>query len=326
MLRFTAGADDLLASRFAIAPLLELEKLLRRLSGVEGRPMPRDWSDRLRPVYRRLRAETELDVVLALCAPHYGADFVAPPPRSLAQTIDDDLETVRATPLPLARKEIAECLRRRPTDDPRVLSVLRGRDVVARIADVLEIAWHELLAQDWVRLRAICERDVVYRAGLLSREGWAAAIAGLDRRMRWHDGAIEIKLRHANATVDLRGAGLLLIPSVFVWPDVAAYTETPWPHALIYPARGTSALWEPGTPADPGAVGDLIGRSRAQLLAALDEPASTTQLARTLGMAPGAVGDHLTVLRRAGLLAKARSGRSVLYRRTPLGDALTAQQ
>ncbi|MFD4636011.1 DUF5937 family protein [Lentzea sp. NPDC058436] len=326
MLRFTAGAEDLVASRFAIAPLLELEKLLRRLSGAEGRPMPRDWSDRLRPVYRRLRADTELDAVLALCVPHYGPDFVAPPPRSLAQTIGDDLEAVRATPLSLARDEIAECLRRRPTDDRKVLSVLRGRDVVARVADVLEIAWRELLAEDWVRLRAILERDVVHRAGLLSREGWAAAIAGLDPRMRWHDGAIEIRLRAANATVDLRGEGLLLIPSVFVWPNVAAYTESPWPRALVYPARGISALWEPGVPADPGAVGDLIGRSRAQLLAALDAPASTTQLARTLAMAPGAVGDHLAVLLRAGLLGKARSGRSVLYRRTPLGDALAAQQ
>ncbi|MFD9697620.1 DUF5937 family protein [Lentzea sp. NPDC059081] len=326
MLRFTAGAGDLLASRFAIAPLLELDKLLRRLSGRAGRPLPRDWSERLRPVYRRLRAETELDAVLALCAPQYGADFVAPPPQGLAQTVDDDLARVRATPLSLAREEIAECLRHRPTDDQRVLSVLRGRHVVARIADVLEIAWHELLADDWPRLRAICERDVVHRAGLLSREGWAAAIAGLDPRTRWHDGAIEIQLRYASATIDLKGAGLLLIPSVFVWPNVSAYTERPWPKALVYPARGISALWEPTTPADPGAIGDLIGRSRAQLLAELDDPASTTQLARSLGMAPSAVGDHLTVLRRAGLLSKARSGRSVLYRRTPLGDALAAQQ
>jgi DNA-binding transcriptional ArsR family regulator len=60
------------------------------------------------------------------------------------------------------------------------------------------------------------------------------------------------------------------------------------------------------------------------LLTALDQPASTTQLARSLGLATGAAGDHLAILQAAGLLTKARSGRSVLYRRTPLGDALVA--
>lgn len=42
-------------------------------------------------------------------------------------------------------------------------------------------------------------------------------------------------------------------------------------------------------------------------------------------LAVGAVGDHLPVLRRAGLVRSARAGRSVLYRRTPLGAALAAQ-
>ena len=72
------------------------------------------------------------------------------------------------------------------------------------------------------------------------------------------------------------------------------------------------------------ALAALLGRSRARLLVELGTPAGTSQLARSLGMAPGAVGDHLAVLRTTGLLVSARSGRSVLYRRTALGDALVA--
>lgn len=68
----------------------------------------------------------------------------------------------------------------------------------------------------------------------------------------------------------------------------------------------------------------LLGPARAAILHALDEPASTTQLAATLGQSLSAVGDHLAILRKAGLLVKAPSGRSMLYRRTAVADALVA--
>jgi DNA-binding transcriptional ArsR family regulator len=324
MLRFEVGADDLLRSRFAISPLFELDNLLRKLSGLSPHRLPGAWSARLTPVYQRLRAATDLDVVLALYSRTRGPAFAAPPPRSLAQTIGDDLATVRATALPDARRDIARCLSLRPVRDERILAILGSGDVVERTARALETSWHELLAADWPQLRALCERDVVHRAGQLSRSGWAAALDGLHPRVRWRDGGIEILRTAEHRAVPLGGEGLLLVPSAFLWPQVAAHIERPWPAALIYPARGVAALWETPAPAAIGALSGLVGRTRAGLLTALDQPASTTQLARSLGLATGAVGDHLRILHRAGLLAKARSGRSVLYRRTPLGDALTA--
>lgn len=323
MLRFTVHRDDLLNSRFAISPLFELDNVLRRLSGVSRARLPADWSARLRPVYRRLRATTEIDTVLALQTNHYGAAFVAPPPASMAQTLDEDLATVRATPLDVARAEIAKVRAGEPEPPPRVRAILRDPAVVEIVARTLETVWHELIGPDWPALRAVCERDVLHRAGLLSRAGWAAALDGLHRKVGWRDGEMRVSFR-MDQDVDLGGRGLLLVPSVFVWPKVAVYTDPPWPHALIYPARGTAALLEPDDVPPPSALADLVGRSRARLLSTLAEPASTTQLAATLRLAPGAVGDHLAVLRRAGLVHRARAGRSVLYRRTPLGDALTA--
>ena len=324
MLRFEVDADDLLRSRFALSPLFELDSLLRQLSGLSPYRLPAAWSARLAPVYHRLRATTDLDMVLALHSRTYGPGFATPPPRSLAQSIEDDLSTVRATALPGAQREITRCLSLRPASDERVLAILRSDDVVERTARALETAWHELLAADWPQLRALCERDVVHRAGQLSRSGWAAALDGLHPRVRWRNGAIEILRSAEHRTIPLGGQGLLLVPSVFLWPQVAAHVDQPWPATLIYPARGIAALWQTPAPAAPGALSALVGRTRAGLLTALDQPASTTQLARSLGLATGAVGDHLTILRHAGLLTKARSGRSVLYRRTPLGDALIA--
>ncbi|GIJ70946.1 ArsR/SmtB family transcription factor [Virgisporangium ochraceum] len=322
MLRFEVTPEDLLATRFAVSPMFELHSLLRSLNGRTGRSaLPPAWRARLRPRFAALRRDSELDAVLALYLPREGAGFIAPPPASLTQSIDDDLSMIRATPPSVARAEIRRFVGRQPLLDARVRATLSGRSAVARIADALATAWHELLAPDWPQLRAICERDVVHRAGELGRGGWAAALSGLHDAVRWNAGGIEIA-RMPGGPVTLGGAGLTLVPSVFVWPGLAAHHDDPWPRAVIYPARGTAALLEPSGQRPADALVALIGRSRAQLLVALAEPASTTQLARANRLAVGAVGDHLAVLLEAGLVDRARAGRSVLYRRTPLGDAL----
>lgn len=322
MIRFEVGTEELLRSRFALSPIAELEALLRKMAGLSRPRLPGDWSARLTPLYRDLCRETDISLVTALMSAGYGPDFAAPPPQTLAQTIEEDLDVIRATPLPQARAEIAECLRRRPVEDERIRAALDGDDVMERIADSLAVAWRELIAADWLRLRAICERDVVFRAGRLSSGGWSAALDGLHPRVRWRNEGIEITQTADNLTFGLDGRGLLLVPSVFGWPGLSVHYVDPWPKAITYPARGIAGLWQKPEGTEPGALADLLGRTRARLLTNLAEPAGTTQLARSLGLATGAVGDHLAVLRRAGLVDRSRSGRVVLYRRTPLGDAL----
>ncbi|MET8178959.1 winged helix-turn-helix domain-containing protein [Streptomyces sp. NPDC005336] len=323
MLRFEVSVEDLLRSRFALSPAMDLCFLLRSLAG-QDRPLPRAWATRLMPAFQRLCRETELNAALALHTTQSGPNFVAPPPRGLNQTWADDLAMIRATPLEAARHEIATNATGPSARDPRVRAVLDSTDAVSRIAEAMDQAWHELLAPDWPQLRAICERDVVHRVGVIGEHGWVTTIESLHPSIAWQVGGIEIGHFPQVGTVRLAGDGLLLIPSVFV-ANIAAHLEDPWPRTLIYRARGTAGLWgEQETVPRPDALTALIGRSRARLLLALDAPASTSHLARSLAMAPGAVGDHLAILRGAGLLVRARSGRSVLYRRTPLGEALVA--
>jgi DNA-binding transcriptional ArsR family regulator len=323
VLRIEVGPEDLARSRFAVSPLVELENVLRSLSrgsrGGDGGP----GLERLRPAFDRLRRETDLAVLLALQTAHYGPGFLAPPPAGMAQTLQDDLAVVRATPLSLARAEIAQVLSLRPVTDPRVARILRSRTVVATVADLLEAAWHALVGPAWPATRALLERDVVHRASRLAREGWAGAFDGLHDRLRWRAGGIEL-LGRPDESVALGGDGLLLVPSAHVWPGMMTYLEPPWPYAVVYPARGVGVLWETGPLPTADALARLLGGARAGVLDALDAPASTTHLVHRLGLPLGTVGGHLQVLRAAGLVVRERSGRSVLYRRTPVGDALTA--
>lgn len=322
MLRFEVTADDLLHTRFALSPLFELASLLHVLDRQTTRRLPAPWSARVDPVFRSLRADPAFRAVTALHSRNRGPAFLSPPPAGgLTQTLDDDLAAVQAVPLPQVRREIAECLAARPCHDEQALAVLGHRDVLSRLSAALATAWRALIGPDWPRLRVICERDVLFRAGELGRAGWAAAFAGLPL-VRWRDSGIELPRMRRASVVGSDGSGLLLMPSVFIWPGTAAFTEAPWPRAVIYTARGVGALWETAPTTDAGALGALIGASRARVLRALASPASTTQLAHGLGLALGAAGDHLAVLRNAGLVDRARDGRSVIYRRTPLGDAL----
>jgi DNA-binding transcriptional ArsR family regulator len=329
-LRIQVGNEDLTMSRFALSPLWELTHALGMLAGVHGQPdvpVLRPWLVRARDRYRALARETDVSVIIALQLPGWGADFLAPVPASVDTTIGDLLDQVRSTPAEQAHREVAEALRRHPQVDPRIARILTSDRVAAYAADVLAAAWQALLEPDWRTLRAILERDVVYRAGQLTSKGWAAALTDLHADVSWHQGRIVLSRWAADEDAELGGRGLLFIPSVFVWPRLALSLDPPWPPALIYPARGVSALWEQAGRTGAGtALHRLLGASRAAILLALEDPASTTQLAAALGQSLGGIGDHLAVLRAAGLITRARSGRSVLYRRTPVGDALAAAE
>jgi DNA-binding transcriptional ArsR family regulator len=76
----------------------------------------------------------------------------------------------------------------------------------------------------------------------------------------------------------------------------------------------------------PDALARLLGRTRALVLAALDEPLSTTALAALLELTPAGASRHLLALRDAGLAATERHGHEIRYSRTDLGASLLTGQ
>jgi len=112
---------------------------------------------------------------------------------------------------------------------------------------------------------------------------------------------------------------LVLIPSVFGWPAAAVAFDPP---AVTYPARGIARLWQPPAQAS-GDLARLIGQTRAKVLTALAEPASTTGLAARCRIPVSSASEHLAVLRATGLVTTTRTGRFLVHQRTPLGVALS---
>jgi DNA-binding transcriptional ArsR family regulator len=151
--------------------------------------------------------------------------------------------------------------------------------------------------------------------------GLERVLGDLHPRARWTGRTLVIAAASAGVC-RLRGAGLLLMPSVFVWPGLAAVTDPPARPALVYPARGIAELWQPARTRHSDALARLLGQTRARLLESLAEPASTHTLAGRHGLAPSTVSEHLTALYHARLVTRRRHRHAVLYQRTPLGTDL----
>ncbi|NBH07307.1 metalloregulator ArsR/SmtB family transcription factor, partial [Amycolatopsis sp. SID8362] len=157
----------------------------------------------------------------------------------------------------------------------------------------------------------------------LATGGAEKLFAGLHPDLRWHEGKL---LLNGVRPINRGPGGLVLIPVVLGSPDVLVKRNTSTQTTVRYPARGRGALWTAGTQAPARGPVRLIGRARAGLLEALRSPATTTELARALGVTPSAVSQHLAVLRETGLVARERSGRQVLYLITALGTSLLTGQ
>jgi DNA-binding transcriptional ArsR family regulator len=318
MVTFVFSIDAVLHCRFGISPLGEVLHATRAI-GVAGRETSHfAWLRERAEILRELHREHDLAPLRVLLPERgYAPDFLSPPPAFPVAELRDELDRIRETPPERARAEIERALEGRNVDQ-RTARVLRSPEAPGRLADLLEAVWTSLVEPAWPALRELLERDVAYRARRLAEGGLARLFEDLSPAVVLRGRRLRVRQR-TTATVELGDAGLLLNPCSFIAPRVATILGPP---VLIYPARGTAALLG-HAPADPGpGLARLLGSTRAEILALLDAPASTTSLAHRMRRSPGNVADHLAVLLQAGLLTRQRAGRSVLYSRTPVAEAL----
>jgi DNA-binding transcriptional ArsR family regulator len=321
MIRYRFGRDDLLRTRFAVSPLFEVVWSAHVLRRPARAPLHRPWVTAARA---RLAG---LDwALLDWLANGYGGrgyvpDFITPPPTTPLADLDGELARVRATPPERVAVEVGWRFEGREV--PAVVRPLLDDPAAGldRLATVMRAYWERAIEPWWPAIRAVLEADVVHRARRLTAGGTIEVFAGLHRAVRWRDGAVEVD-RFGDEEVELRGRGLLLVPTVFAWPEVFAMVDEPWQPALIYTPRGVGALWAPPEEPDPGALDALLGRRRAAILRALGAPATTLDLAERLRASPAGVSEHLGILRRAGLVRAQRDGRRVLYARTAAGEQM----
>ncbi|MEV4509551.1 helix-turn-helix domain-containing protein [Dactylosporangium sp. NPDC049525] len=318
MIELLVEPGDLARIRFARSPMHELVSSMRIADHADRARMHQPWVRSVRGAVAGLR----LDLLrLLLADPRYVPEFLMPSPERMDTRFADELGRVRATSEVAVRGQLDLLGGDAPL--PETLRPLYEHPErhLGRLAAEVEAYWRAAIEPVWPRLAGLLDAEVGYRADQLTSGGIVRLLGNLHPELEYAEDALRILWPTWQSRSRLDGAGVLLVPCVFAWPSMLVDINPQGP-TLIYSPRGVGQVWDGSARSSAPPVADLLGRSRAALLATLDLPLSTTQVARDLGLSAASVSEHLSVLRRSGLVTSRRSGRQVLYQRTALGTDL----
>ncbi len=206
---------------------------------------------------------------------------------------------------------------------PRIVVELRDGDTrrLRRVTDGAQALFQACLAPDWPGISSHLQADIAHRARTAGEAGIGAVLAGLDPRAGWREeGVLRCAAGGRDRTFDLGGQGLELHPNYFVEDGLGAVLTRHRPSVLLH---ATSARPADQAEAPTDRLAGLIRPARARALRAVgQEPCSTTELARRLGITSPSASAHATALRTAGAITTRRQGRQVQHVVTPLGQVL----
>jgi DNA-binding transcriptional ArsR family regulator len=321
VLELKFSAADVANTRMAISPLWEIVVSIRLLKDPSPVALHLPWVKETRTRLAQLRTDIGLLTDLVPVPTTYIPDFLSPSPNRPIPDLASELACVRQTAPDLVRADI----NRMPQPVSSAVNALY-RDPegeLIRLTAMMQSYWDVAIAPYWERILRLLDAEVLYRSRRLAEGGAQRLFVDLNPNVRWDGDTLYVSHKCFGGKYALDGRGLVLTPSVFVWPDIFSSVSFPWQPTLLYPARGLFTLWEEqARRKTPDGLARVLGRSRASLLNELEAPKSTTELAELTGLTAGGVSQHLAALQAAGFVDAHRRGRAVLYARTAIADAL----
>lgn len=323
MLTLEFSAQDVARTRFACSPLWEVVTSVQALKEPAAHVLHLPWAAAAKQRLAEQKVRFELLSALVPIPSFYVPDFLTPVPRSASPTIEEEIAGLLATPPEVVRADLDRIA---PPLPPVVAEFRRDPAAgLARLSAEVLAYWEVALAPVWPRIQRLLDGEVLSRGRTMARRGAAGLFEGLHPQVSWRADTLTIAHPAYEASRVLAGGcGLVLVPSVFVWPGVFSQSNPPFQPGLVYPPLGLATLWQDGPRPVPAALAGVIGHSRALLLAELAAPTSTMELSARTGLSAPNVSHHLSALRDAGLVVSHRLGRTVQYLRTPAAETLLA--
>jgi DNA-binding transcriptional ArsR family regulator len=301
--------EDLARVRFVLSPLGHL------IHGVHDGPCSRQspWRQRWWPRARRQVSLNSAKLVPLINRAHPDAPAFLPLAiaggGSATPSFEQELDLLRATPPHLLGYRLATTPAR--TDDAdRLIRGLRNQEDAAlrTVVDGLLALYRATLIADWPTVSERLQRDVSMRRRQIQRHGMLPTLTNLHSDIAWRP-----RTDPAGP-----GTGVILAPCLFGQQRAHGGPAADGTQVVVYPSADLGE--SPAAPDDHLAA--LLGAGRAAVLRSLRVPASTSGLARRLGITAPMVSTHTALLRNAGLVATARDGKSVRHELTAVGRQL----
>ncbi|MET7304340.1 winged helix-turn-helix domain-containing protein [Embleya sp. NPDC005575] len=324
MIRIDLSADALAHSHFAISPVTVTVDLLMALH-----EHPAGVPNKFRDGAVKALTGAGFGTLNTLGAPGahgYCPDFLRPIPNAHIGDLDDELHTITTTGTDRVRHEIDIISGGGKLPGKLARATEQGeRQLTQAVADQLARLFHTVIAPDWPRIRDRLEADIAARARVAVTGGLKAAIDSLDQCVVWNGDGIDISLRYPHP----RGARIAERYIVFqpspwfhrtrfaIDPPGSPDRRSPIIHYPAKPDRRTGRDQRGRRPAATG-LGEVMGETRALILAELGAGATTAEVAGRLRVARSTASHHLQLLYRAGLVDRRRDGKHVVYRRARL--------
>uniref|UniRef100_A0AAU3GUT3 ArsR family transcriptional regulator n=1 Tax=Streptomyces sp. NBC_01401 TaxID=2903854 RepID=A0AAU3GUT3_9ACTN len=322
MLRIHFTDADLVRTRVAAGPdpLWEICTSLHRFQTRHGRWAYADWyrtaRDRLHAGHFTRTLRTLLLPLVPRAA--YFPDFLTPSEAS--EGLDSGLEAILATPPRRVLDEVR--ILGRGGGAPAWAPRLAEPDMRKELVQAMRTYYDTIIAPHSDRALARIEAERSARARAVLDHGIEGILRDLGPCLRWRRPVLHT-VYPEDRDLHLNGRGLRLVPSHFSWGNPVSFAEPTLEPVLIYSLNHEphhSAL--PGDLGSGAPLGTLLGRTRATVLRAAANGATTGELARVAGVSSSSASQHATTLRDNGLIISSRHASSVLHTLTPLGAAL----
>lgn len=315
-LRVHLNSEDLVRMRIAHAPAVMWETTLSLHwlhRGVAGAP-----GDLWRgSVARKLPQSTGL---LAALIPQRGyiPDFLTP--YNSAAELKDAIEPVMRVPKQRLRQELAKLAAdRRRSSWIRELSE-GGKTSLRRLGNAFHSYHRTAVTPFWPHVRRNVAQEYARASHLMTQSGIEALLTQLAPGVHWRRPVLEIDYP-VDRLLRPAGRGLILVPSYFCDRRPITLVKHETTPCLVYPVE--RRLPDVDCPPDQGkALAELVGHSRAAVLEAINGTDNTSEIARRTGILVSSASQHLSALRRAGLVASSRRGNSMIHDLTPTGASL----